>query len=229
VIALIPHIVRGPDVTASNLKSVATGNIAQIKVGRAPRVMTPDDKLQSNNIVATSASAGPPATAPPVPGPPPATAPPVATAPAPPVPVTGPAHITFIPPAADAQLNSTVTITVAGDNITDMVSAAAQLRFDPRILRINNIVAGDLPQRGLPQPALEPSKNILNDSGQADMSISRGPTVGGISGAGGLFTVVFQAVGRGNTTVSVASVSLTASTGQPIAANAPPPLVVNVQ
>ena len=40
-----------------------------------------------------------------------------------------------------------------------------------------------------------------------------------ISGAGGLFTVVFQAVGRGNTNVSVSSVSLTASTGQPIGAN----------
>ena len=198
---------------------------------RQQRRRQTDDKLQGNNIVATPATAGPPATAPvpglPLPGPP-ATAPPVAT-PTTPIPVTGPAHITFVPPAADAQLNSTVTITVAGDGITDMVSAAAQLRFDPRILRINNIVAGDLSQRGLPQPALEPSKNILNDSGQADMSISRGPTAGGISGAGGLFTVVFQAVGRGNTTVSLASVSLTASTGQPIAANAPPPLVVNVK
>jgi hypothetical protein len=146
------------------------------------------------------------------------------------LPVTGQAHITFIPPAADAQLNSTVTVTVAGDNITNMVSAAAQLRFDPRILRINNIVAGDLPQRGIAQATpMEPSKNILNDSGQADMSISRGPTGGGISGAGGLFTVVFQAVGRGNTTVSVSSLSLTATTGQPIAAITPPPLVVTVK
>ena len=110
-----------------------------------------------------------------------------------------------------------------------MLSAAAKLRYDPRILRINNIVAGDLALRGLAQgPATEPSKNILNDTGQADMAISRGPG-GGISGVGGLFTVVFQAVGRGNTTVSVSSVSVTASGGQPISTNAPPPLVVNVK
>jgi hypothetical protein len=110
-----------------------------------------------------------------------------------------------------------------------MLSAAAQLRYDPRILRINNIVAGDLPLRGLAQgSATEPSKNILNDSGQADMAISRGAS-GGISGAGGLFTIVFQAVGRGNTTVSLSSVSLTPSGGQPIGTNAPPPLVINVK
>ncbi len=76
---------------------------------------------------------------------------------------------------------------------------------------------------------LEPSKNILNDTGQADMAVSRGFEWRRISGGGGLFTVVFQAVGRGNTNVSVSSVSLKASTGQPISVTAPPPLVVNVK
>jgi hypothetical protein len=36
-------------------------------------------------------------------------------------------------------------------------------------------------------------------------------------------------VGRGNTSISVSSVSLTSSTGQPINATAPPALVVNVK
>jgi hypothetical protein len=136
------------------------------------------------------------------------------------------ARVSFLPPTVDTQLSSAVTVTIYGDNITDMASAAAQLRYDPRILRINNIVAGDLPLRNT--TPLEPSRNILNDAGQADMSVSRGPQ-GGISGAGGLFTVVFQAVGRGNTNVSVSSVSLTGSNGQSISATPPPPLVVNVK
>lgn len=110
-----------------------------------------------------------------------------------------------------------------------MAAAAAQLRYDPRILRINNIVAGDLMQRGLAANArTEPSKNILNDTGQADMSVSRG-TGGAVSGMGGLFTVVFQAVGRGNTAVSVSSVTVTPLGGQPVVANAPRPLVINVK
>jgi hypothetical protein len=118
---------------------------------------------------------------------------------------------------------------LAGDDINNMTAAVAQLRFDQRILRINNIVAGDLSVRGMPPgPVLEPSKNILNDSGMADMSINRGPA-GGVSGGGGLFTVVFQAVGRGNTTVSVSSVALTGTGGQQISTTPPPPLVVNVR
>jgi general secretion pathway protein D len=249
VIAMIPHIVRGPDIKESNLKGVAAGNATQIKVGFAPRVAagaapavgpvatTPTSPANGGNpaTIVTPPAGGPPATAPPATAPP-ATAPPIAppaTAPvigaAPPGPpqAGGPARVTFVPATMDTQLGSSVTVTLYGDNVTDLISAAAQLRFDPKILRINNIVAGDLPQRNT--GPMEPSKNILNDSGTADMSISRGPNDGGISGAGGLFTVVFQAVGRGNTTVSVSSLGLTASTGQAVNATAPQPLVINVR
>lgn len=258
VIALIPHIVRAPEITESNLKGVAAGNATQIKVGFAPRATAdgaPKPVVQATAPAAApgavSRPAVPPATAPntisqpagaAAPTAPPATAPPLtppATAPPATAPVISPpgtppglgiAKISFSPATVDTQLSSTVTVTLAGDNITDMVSAAAQIRYDPRILRINNIVAGDLPQRGLTANSrAEPSKNILNDTGQADMSVNRGLNGGGISGGGGLFTVVFQAVGRGTTNVAVSSASLTASTGQPISVTVPPPLVVNVK
>lgn len=228
VIALIPHIVRAPDITASDLSGVASGTQQQIKVQYAPQAVTPAQKP-----AAVAPAGAPPATAP-VPGPVPAlpaTAPP-ATAPLTPprtAPLAGPARISFRPQATETQLNSTVTVTLAGDNINNMAAAAAQLRFDPRILRINNIVTGDFPLRGMPPgPPLEPSKNILNDSGMADMSVNRGPA-GGVSGGGGLFTIVFQAVGRGNTTVSLSSVSLTGPGGQPIGSVPPPPFVVSVK
>jgi general secretion pathway protein D len=243
VIALIPHIVRGPDVTESNLRGVAAGNATQIKVGYGPH----DGCLAEK---AAAVVAGPPATAPPAglraPVGLPATVGPPATAPAIGPPITAPpatapaiargvppgsaARISFDPPAIDTQLSSTITVTIHGDNITDMNAAAAQVRYDPRILRINNIVAGDLPQRGIAADARsEPSKNILNDSGQADMAVSRGAGAGGISGGGGLFSVVFQAVGRGTTNVSVSSVSLTGANGQNNSVALPPPLVVNVK
>jgi hypothetical protein len=59
------------------------------------------------------------------------------------------------------------------------------------------------------------------------MLLSRPPGEGA-SGSGGVFTIVFQAVGRGNTSVSVSSVSMNSHAG-PIASNTPPPLVVNVE
>jgi general secretion pathway protein D len=264
VIALIPHIVRGPDITESNLRGIAAGNATQIKVtygprkgderaaiaqagAAAPAVVVGPAPARTPVPVATApvvtAPALPPATAPPLLPPataPPETAPAATTTPAvgtPPItspavgaPALGIARVSFQPATVDTQLSSTVTVTVYGENIADLTSAAAQLKYDPRILRINNIVAGDLPQRGMaPDARTEPSKNILNDSGQADMAVNRGLNGGGISGSGGLFTVVFQAVGRGNTNVSVSSVSLTASTGQPMQVTAPPPLVVNVK
>jgi general secretion pathway protein D len=267
VVALIPHIVRGVDITESNLRGIAAGNATQIKVSFAPRTpakpaaTAPTAPAPAPAVAATvppvtapavaagggSPAMAPPATAPPATAPP-ATAPPVTLpagpatppnlptpAPVPPpapaastaTPLTGPTHVSFNPASADTQLGSTVTVTLSADNVTDMESAAAHLNFDPRILRMNNIVLGDLPQRNV--PPLQPTQNILNDSGQADISVTRAPSNGGISGGGGLFTVVFQAVGRGTTNVTLSAISLTASTGQPINAVPAPPLVVNVK
>lgn len=69
VIALIPHIVRGPDISASNLKGVASGSANQVRVSYDTR------KLNSNS--SSSADAGAVAAPPTVPanGAPPATAP----------------------------------------------------------------------------------------------------------------------------------------------------------
>src|SRR5439155_2852007 len=36
VIAIVPHIVRGPDISGGNLKGIAAGNSTQIKVGYGP-------------------------------------------------------------------------------------------------------------------------------------------------------------------------------------------------
>jgi general secretion pathway protein D len=235
VIAIIPHIVRGPDISESNLRGVAAGNSTQIKVGMAPRkTLAPAPRSLVN-----PPAAAPPATAPPMnqaagparlPGPPataPAMAPPAPVPAGPPVP-SGPARIGFLPAnGVDTQLSQAVTVSLYAENVTDLLSAAAHLQFDPRILRITNIGAGDLPQKN--GSALQPSKNILNDSGAADFVVSRGPADGGVSGSGNLFSIVLQAVGRGNTSLTVSGISLTGSTGQPIPSNTPPALVVNVR
>ena len=228
VIAIIPHVVRIPYFTSSNLKGVAAGNSTQIKVNYAPQAPGAPVAPQSTGLVTTPASTGPPATAPPMsamPMPPPVTAPP---APAGPPAPGGPARISFLPPnGVDTQLSQQVTVSLYAENVSDLVSAAAHLQFDPRIVRITNIVAGDLPQKNGAQ--LQPAKNILNDTGTADASVSRGPNSGGVSGSGNLLSITLQAVGRGTTSIAVSGVALTASTGQPIASNTPPVLVVNVR
>ena len=249
VIALIPHIVRGPDVTDSNLRGIAAGNATQIKVGYAPRTPAPG----ANG----SAPAAPPATAP---GPP-ATAPiPEQTAPQPvaassPVPpetrrdslvnppgglvpqisqpgvppATAPAgavRASFVPASVEAQLSSATTVTLNLENVKDMQSVAAHLQYDPRILRVVNIVAGELPQRNA--APLQPVRNILNDVGQADVLINRSPADSVISGSGSVMSVIFQAVGRGDTEVSLSFLRVNSPTGQP-AVPLPAPLPVSVR
>ncbi|MES1260531.1 MAG: hypothetical protein ABUS49_02255, partial [Acidobacteriota bacterium] len=245
VIALVPHIVRGPDITSGNLKGIMAGNATQIKVGYRARKPAPAQAAPGAAALpgAPPATAppmtAPPATAPPVPATspaqaltPPATAPaadanpPRLPAPAGPGPVLpGFARVSFLPGnSVDTQLNQTVTVTLYAENVRDMMEAVAKLQFDPKILRVNNIVTGDLAQRGGAPAA--PSKNILNDSGQAEASFSR---ASGVSGSGGLFSVVLQAVGRGNTTLTLSGVTMKGAGGQAIPSNVPPALVVNVR
>jgi general secretion pathway protein D len=243
VIAIIPHIVRGPDINPGNLKPVAAGNATQIKVGYGQRKAPPVPQQSS-----AATPEAPPATAPPVTAPsataPPATAPAAATVPAGNAqpPATAPAadssaprlpgpvlpgfaRLSFLPGSSvDTQLSQSVTVTVYAENVKDMVNAAAKLQFDPKILRVTNIVAGDLPQRG--GGSVQPVQNILNDSGQAEVSLSRDTAV---SGSGGLFSIVLQAVGRGNTTLSLSGVTMRGANGQPVPSNTPPALAVNVK
>jgi general secretion pathway protein D len=258
VIALIPHIVRGPDVTESNLKGVAAGNATQIKVNYAPRPAppvlignvppatapltpappSPGTPATTTPPVTAPAAAAPPATAPPITAPPiappvpgltgvPIPTPPPGSAPAAATPPGGGSRASFVPNRLEAQLSSSATVTVQLDNATDLASVAAHLQYDPRILRVVNIVPGDLPQRNA--APLQPVRNILNDVGQADVLITRGPADGGVSGSGSVFSVIFQAVGRGDTQVTLSFLRATSTSGQPIPAAVPGPLTVSVR
>ncbi|MDQ6707144.1 MAG: cohesin domain-containing protein, partial [Acidobacteriota bacterium] len=182
-----------------------------IKLSYAPRKPEPDGN--------PAATVNPPAAA----GAPPATAPPATALPLPGTPVTpapdGNARVFFTQPQMDAPLSSAITASLQAEGVTDLASFQAQLKFDPKILRINSVTSGGLMQRD--GPALEPSKNILNDSGDATVSLARAPGKPGVAGAGGLIDIVFQAVGKGTTTVAIPQLALKNSAGQPIATSAP--------
>lgn len=252
VIALIPHIVRGQDVSASNLRGIGAGNATQIKVSYAPRKepVAPPAGLAPGAPPATA----PPITAPPVTAPPatapPATAPPAnrpsvavpplglipggpAVAPGAPAPVpdqtppAGSVRVGFSAPNLEATMGSTATIALTVENVANLAAATAQLRFDPAMLRLNNVIAGDLAQRNA--APLDVVRNILNDTGQADLAFRRGATEGAVSGTGGLFTVVFQAVGRGTTSVTLSGATLTSGSSAPIGVVTPAPLAVTVR
>ena len=208
-----------------------------------PSAMTPVTPV-TPLTPATPAAGAPPATAPPstvpaglpqpgvqqpglpLPGIPPGIpqpgAPPATTPPAP----TGPAMVLFSPGQAETPLGSTVSINIMVNNVTDLMAVQMGLKFDPKILQINNLLSGDLIKRG--GPDLVPSRNVLNGTGDATVGLARDPSSGGISGSGNVLTIVFQTIAKGTTVVTVPQFTMTGSAGQSIPATAPS-LTVNVK
>ncbi len=203
LISIVPHIVRGPDVTAENLKEVYAGNQTNYSVRRAARAVPASTTV---TVPLPNSEMG----APPAPA--------VLPSPAP--------RISFSPAQLDAQSGSSFTVSVRADSVTNLQSIESQIKFDPKVLKINSIVAGDLlQQNGL---TLTPSKNILNDTGDASASLARDPAKGGVNGSGALLTVTFQAVGKGQTVVIMPRTVLHDAAGATVNAGSGP-LTVTVK
>ncbi len=242
LIVMVPHIVRSPDITDEDLRAIATGNETSYRLSYAPTKPAAKPPAPPTPAAPTpaapSASAPVPATtAPPTPAPaivppaaPPATAPPVPQASTPPVVVPpaamGPIAATFTPPQTDLAVGATVPVTIQLNHVNDLAAVQMTLKYDPKILHITNLISGDLIKQNGPE--LIPSRNILNDSGNATIGIARDPSSGGVSGTGGLLTVVFQAVAPGSSTVTAPQFTMTGTAGQSIAAAAPV-LTINVK
>ncbi|SPE37939.1 Type II and III secretion system protein [Candidatus Sulfopaludibacter sp. SbA6] len=250
MIALIPHVIRRTEITPENLRGIAVGNATTIKLNYAPskpgEVAPPKPAASTGAQGPVAAALGnapvnPPATALPATAPPetapPATAPPETAPPATAPPATAPpaagedrpertARVRFSPAQVDTSVSSSITVAVTLDDGKDVAGAPMQIQFDPKILRLNDVVRGDFFSRDGQQPLF--SKNILNDAGTASIQLNRMPRTPGISGGGVLVTLNFQAVSKGATAVTITNLPIKDSQGQAIAAGTPR-LSVNVK
>lgn len=218
LIAVIPHIVRTPNLSPEDMRGVFAGTEQTIRMSYAPKE------------VVTQSAPAPPVAPPPQPAPAPVQ--PAGTQPAqgpiPGVPnPSGPPLITFMPSSVQTQLSAGVTVTLQFANATDVFAATPlQIKFDPRILRLMDVSAGDLLTRD--GQRVNVAKDIRNDAGEASITLTRLPGTSGASGTGALATFTFVAIGKGSTDVTVSDMSLKNSQQQPIVVT-PPVLRVNVQ
>jgi general secretion pathway protein D len=213
MIALIPHIVRRPDITPENVKGIEVGNATTVKLNYAPRI-TETLPPQPPKPAATATA---PTPAPPAAG--------VQPAPPPPAPGNAP-RVFFQPAPVDTTASSSFTISVVATGIADAMGAPMQIQFDPKVLRLNDITLGDLMTLGNQQPTF--TKNIQNDAGTATVQLTRPAGSAGASGGGTLVNLVFQAVGRGVTTVTVPNLTLLNSESRPLLSGGPQ-VTVNVK
>jgi len=161
----------------------------------------------------------PPATAPPVTAPP-ATAPPVTAPPATaPASAASPAVMRFAPTPVQTTVGGNFTVSLMLDNASDIAAAPIQVVFDPKVLKLNDVTAGDLMSKL--------TKNIQNDAGAAAVQLSL-PAGSFANGSGTLLNLSFSAVGKGTTQITAPNVTLRNSKGE-AAATGTPQLTVNVK
>jgi len=245
LIVLIPHIVRSLHVDEQNLRGVAVGTEQVVKLMYSPReedkAVRPAGATPGAGTPLTPAPAGlmeqlvrpvpaQPGTTTPQPGPvqttpTPATPAPEAPAaeapkPAPPAaPAGAPIALRFTPDKTNVALSANVNVTLNVENATDLFGSPLRITYDPKVLRLNDVVRGGLLGGDGQSPIF--SRNIRNDAGEATVVLNRLPGSPGVSGSGGLVTLMFQAVGKGSTEVRLAEVTLRNSQMQAMKADAP--------
>ena len=204
-----------------------------MKLNYAPRKQAPADAAAAPNVapMPTNVSQFPPRTAPGplvpglpfapggVPGGVPEAVPDVRpSAVSPETVAAGDLRVMFTPAEASVQLNQPVTVSLVVENAADLFAAPLTIKFDPKILRLNDVVQGNLLGKDGQQVVF--SKNVLNDQGEATVGLNRFPGAPGVTapGAATLITLMFQAVGRGDTTVALPQLTLRNAKGQTISA-----------
>lgn len=238
VFALVPHIVRGQDHTELNEQAVDVGTASGIELRRSenpqesqPRVQpvnrpapvappTPQAAMQApaatqpQSSTPTPVQAVPPITPQqgglqsPAASPPPGQEQPQGTLQA------GNAVLSFEPAATNQQVNSTFVVNVSLSNANNVYSVPSQISYDPKILQLVNVSNGGfLGKDGQPVALVhrdDPS------SGTLQVTATRPPGSGGVSGQGPVFSLTFMAKAAGQTTVSISRAGARDPAMQPI-------------
>jgi general secretion pathway protein D len=201
VFVLIPHIVRAQDLYPSNLKAidVGTANTFSLRRDTSQSAAPASNNSPPNGPGSAQGNPAPPS----VPaGQPPAgvtnastTQPAAASAPA------GSAIVSFDPPTLDQAVGTTFTVNVNLAGGQNVYAVPVQVLYNPRVLQLLNVSNGPLLSKDGQTVALVNRDDSM--AGILQLTASRPPGSGGISGDGAVFTLTFQARSPGQATLSI--------------------------
>jgi general secretion pathway protein D len=215
VFLLIPHIIRESILTDENTRKIYTGTSQSIELlHRDPPKMLAEDaralntspgltpdlhdtsaanaaSSMINKMAAEARPATPPATAGIVPQPGPVT---TAT------PMGTPVTLRVLPGVQNQTVGSTFQVAVVASNAHDLYSVPLQMQFDPKVLALVNVDAGDLLARDGQAVAL-----VHRDEGNGAVTVSasRPPGAKGVDGQGTVCTLTFKAIAPGDATLAL--------------------------
>ncbi len=246
VFVLIPHVVRGPDITPENIRRLDTGSGTAVELrhtsdGKATPPTRPTQTVPSSGLIRPTAGQSQPLqgktadvaassalaqmrqdnrTDIPNLNTPPSTPPSPATL----VPIpSAPVGFALTPPAPTPAVGATFPLTVALTGARDISSVPLQIQYDPNKLNLLTVNSGDLLGRDGQAVAL-----VHRDDGPGMISVvvSRPPGVAGMNGSGSVCVLTFQAKTSGATDVVITHPAALDSAQKPVVASARPAHIV---
>lgn len=203
LIMLIPHIVRLPDWTLANLRTLYTGADQNVTVKRESEVRVPPTPEPPK------ATAPAPGAATPTAG---AASAGVSTATAANPPQAQPGKLRFEPQSVALKVGETRTLAIVVDNVNDLFSIPMLLQYNPAVISVEEVQhavaegkAGGFLSGGTQEIAIVASPN--REKGQEIISATRQPNSAGVSGSGTLLGIVVKGVAVGNSNLSIVQVS----------------------
>ncbi len=196
VFVLIPHIIRGPEGSrvGSDMLDVGTANALVLR-------------RTNSKISAPNAAPGSPTPAPqaPAPGTPAPLATPNPSAqnllPGQAAPPAGSGMFIFDPPTVTQAKGSTFTVNVLVSGAQNIYSVPVQMNYDPNQLQVVNVSNGGFLSQDGQAVALVHRDDPA--SGTLQITATRPPGAGGVSGQGAVVTITFMAKTAGQSALSI--------------------------
>ncbi len=191
LIVLTPRIVRLPEITVANLRSVDVGTDTNVKL----RSALAESKAPAAPARPTTIEAKPA----PLPG---------TQTPA------GAATIRFDPNLVNVPASQTFVVNVTVENVRDLFALPFLVQYDPKVIQIDDVRHGGFMSKDGQAVAIV--QRVDQENGVAIISLTRPPGTGGTSGSGAVVALVARAVNKGQTTLRIPQVNARTATQEAI-------------
>jgi len=203
VFMLTPHIVRAQDISELNSKPLDVGSGSAIELRRSlPKPPQPQPAQTAPSPAPQSTQPQPPANPPNAASnvPPPGLGQPDASAAASSPTAADRAIMNFDPASSKQNKGQTFTVNLQLNSQQQMHSFSVQLQYDPKLLQLANISNGGFLSSDGQAVAIVHRDDAAG--GKLQITGTRPPGSGGVSGNGSVFTLTFVAKAPGQTTIA---------------------------
>src|ERR1700728_3982366 len=190
VFAITPHVIRGTDVSEINQRAIDIGTANTIELrhvsrpqaaGTATPGQVPSQPANPSIQPQPNQAAGQP--------------------PAPNAAANGTPSFLFDPPTIQAVKGNTFAVNLVISGAQNVHSVPVQLNYNPKMLQLVNVSNGGLLSQDGQAVALVHRED--ETIGQSQITATRPPGAGGVSGQGSVITLTFQAKADGQTPLTI--------------------------